>query len=391
MTTAVEVQGTCDARFQAVKDAFTQNFADYGEVGAAVAVVVDGRTVVDLWGGHADAALSQPWQRDTIVNVYSTTKGITAVCAHRLADQGLLDIDAPVAKYWPEFAQAGKEGIPVRYLLNHRAGLPAVRHMLPPGTAYDWGKMASALAAEEPWWKPGTKHGYHALTFGNLVGEVVRRISGQSPGTYFRKEIAEPLGLDFHIGLAEQNDARTAEMLPLEPPTPDAGNPVIRALADPQSMTFKALANPPDLMVPGTVNTRQWRAAEIPAANGHSDARSLARLYGALARGGELDGVHVLSREAIDRARVEQSYGDDAVLVGLKSRFGLGFMLDLPELRIVPRGEMFGHPGAGGSIGFADPTTGVGFGYVMNKMILPPDYFVDPRWRTLVDATYASL
>jgi CubicO group peptidase (beta-lactamase class C family) len=391
MTTTVAIEGTCDARFQAVKDAFAQNFADFGEVGVAVAVVVDGRTVVDLWAGHADAALSRPWQHDTIVIVYSTTKGITAICAHRLADQGLLDIDAPVAKYWPEFAQAGKEQIPVRYLLSHRAGLPALRQVLPPGSAYDWDAMASALAAEEPWWEPGTKHGYHALTFGNLIGEVVRRVSGQTVGNYFRKEIAEPLGLDFHIGLAEEHDARTAEMLPLEPPSPDAHNPVIRALADPQSMTFKALANPPDLMVPGTVNTRRWRAAEIPAANGHSDARSLARLYGALARGGELDGVRVLSREAIDRARVEQSYGDDAVLVGLKSRFGLGFMLDLPEHRIAPNGEMFGQPGAGGSIGFADPTTGLGFGYVMNKMILPPDYFIDPRWRGLVDATYAAL
>jgi CubicO group peptidase (beta-lactamase class C family) len=391
MTTAVDIQGTCAARFQGVKEAFAQNFADFGEVGAAVAVVVDGRTVVDLWAGHADPARNRPWQRDTIANVYSTTKGITAICAHRLADQGRLDIDAPVATYWPEFAQAGKAEIPVRYLLSHRAGLPAVRQILPSGSAYDWDKMASVLAAEEPWWEPGTKHGYHALTFGNLVGEVVRRISGQSIGTYFRKEIAEPLGLDFHIGLAEQHDVRTAEMLPMELPAPDENNPIFKALTDPQSMTFKAFANPPDLMVQTTVNTRAWRAAEIPAANGHSDARSLARLYGTLARGGELDGVRVLSRDAIERARVEQSYGEDAVLLGLPSRFGLGFMLDLPEHRIVPQGEMFGHPGAGGSIGFADPTTGVGFGYVMNKMILPPDYFIDPRWRTLVDATYAAL
>ena len=391
MTTAVEIQGTCDARFQGVKEAFAQNFADYGEVGAAVSVMVDGRSVVDLWAGHADAALTRPWQRDTIANVFSTTKGITAICAHRLADQGLLDIDAPVAQYWPEFAQAGKEKIPVRYLLSHRAGLPAVRQQLPPGSAYNWQTMTSALAAEEPWWEPGTKHGYHALTFGNLVGEVVRRIGGQSVGTYFRKQIAERLGLDFHIGLAERNDARTAEMLPLELPAPDETNPIFKALADPQSMTFKAFANPPDLMIPGTVNTRAWRAAEIPAANGHSDARSLARLYGTLARGGELDGVRVLSRDAIERARVEQSYGEDAVLFGLPSRFGLGFMLDLLEHRIVPQGDMFGHPGAGGSIGFADPNTGVGFGYVMNKMLLPPDYFIDPRWRPLVDATYAAL
>jgi CubicO group peptidase (beta-lactamase class C family) len=390
MTTAVEIKGTCNARFEGVKEAFAQNFADFGEVGAAVSVVVDGRTVVDLWAGYADAALNRPWEDDTIVNVYSTTKGITAVCAHRLADQGLLDIDAPVAKYWPEFAQSGKGEIPVRYLLSHRAGLPGVRKMLPVGAAYDWETMTSALAAEEPWWEPGTKHGYHALTYGYLVGEVVRRISGQTVGQYFRKEIAEPLGLDFHIGLAEEHDARTAEMLPMPPPE-GHDNPIVKALSDPESMTFKAFASPPDLAIPGTVNTRQWRAAEIPAANGHTDARSLARLYGALARGGELDGVPVLSRDAIDRARVEQSYGEDAVLFGLTTRFGLGFMIDLPEHRIVPQGEMFGHPGAGGSIGFADPKAGIGFGYVMNKMIIPPDYFIDPRWRPLVDATYAAL
>jgi CubicO group peptidase (beta-lactamase class C family) len=391
MTTAVKIEGTCDARFEGVKDAFAQNFADFGEVGAAVAVVVDGKTVVDLWAGHSDAALTRPWQHDTMANVYSTTKGITAICAHRLADQGKLDIDAPVAKYWPEFAQAGKGEIPVRYLLSHRAGLPAVRQMLPPGSVYDWEMMTSALAAEQPWWEPGTKHGYHALTFGYLVGEVVRRISGLSPGAYLRKEIAEPLGLDIHIGLAEQHDARTAELLPMPLPELGEDNPIAKALSDPQSMTFKAFANPSDLMVPGTVNTRAWRAAEIPAANGHSDARSLARLYGALARGGELDGVRVLGSDSIERARVEQSYGEDAVLFGLTTRFGLGFMLDLPENRIAPKGDIFGHPGAGGSIGFADPTAAVGFGYVMNKMIVPPDYFIDPRWRTLVDATYAAL
>jgi len=307
MTTAVEIRGTCDAGFQGIKEAFAQNFADYGEVGAAVAVMVDGQMVVDLWAGHADAALTRPWQRDTIANVFSTTKGITAICAHRLAGQGLLDIDAPVAKYWPEFAQAGKGEIPVRYLLSHRAGLPAVRKVLPPRSAYNWETMTSALAGEEPWWEPGTKHGYHALTYGYLVGEVVHRISGQTIGTYFRKEIAEPLGIDFHIGLAAKHDARTAEMLPMPLPEPGEDNPIAKALSDPQSMTFKAFANPPDLMVPGTVNTRAWRAAEIPAANGHGSASALARVYGALARGGELDGVRLLSRQAIERARVEQS------------------------------------------------------------------------------------
>src|SRR5436309_4854914 len=289
MTTRVAIQGVCDPRFQGVKEAFAQNFADHGEAGAAVAVVVGGRTVVDLWGGHADAALSRPWQQDTIVNVFSTTKGMTAICAHRLTDEGLLDIDAPVAKYWPEFAQAGKEELPVRYLLSHSAGLPAVRAMLPPGSAYDWERMTSVLAAEEPWWEPGSKHGYHALTFGYLVGEVVRRISGKSLGTYFRDEVAGPLGLDFNIGLSEQDDARVAEMLPMPLPEPGEDNLIAKAFSDPQSMTFKAFANPPDLMVPGTVNSRQWRAPQRPAANRPPDARATGRIRRRAPSGGASD------------------------------------------------------------------------------------------------------
>ena len=215
-----EIDGYCDAHFHAVKDAFAQNFDLHGEVGASVAVMVDGRMVVDLWAGHADGARTRPWERDTIVNVYSTTKGMVAACAHRLIEKGLLNLDAPVAKYWPEFAQKGKERLPVRYLLSHKAGLPAIREPLPAGTLYDWNAMAAALAAEEPWWEPGAKHGYHAVTFGFLVGEVVRRVSGKSVGTYFRDEIGAPLSLDFHIGLAAENDARTAEMLAAPPPEP---------------------------------------------------------------------------------------------------------------------------------------------------------------------------
>ena len=389
MTTAIEVHGVCDSRFSAVKDAFAENFPTYGEVGAAVAVTLDGQPVVDLWAGHADAARSRPWEQDTIVNVYSTTKGMIAICAHRLVDQGRLDLDAPVAKYWPEFAQAGKEELPVRYLLSHRAGLPAVSDPLPPGSIYDWDVMTAALAKQEPWWEPGTKHGYHALTFGWLVGEVIRRASGKSPGAYFREEIAEPLGLDFHIGLAQEHDARTAEIIPAPLPQPGDANPLVEVLANPGSMAFKALVPSPDMMQPGHVNTREWRAAEIPAANGHGDARSLARVYGALARGGELDGVRVLSPVAIDRAIVEQSNGPDAVLL-LPMRFGLGFILSMEEAPIGPNERAFGHAGMGGSLGFADPDAKVGFGYVMNRMLLPPE-LIDPRWPPLIDALYASL
>jgi CubicO group peptidase (beta-lactamase class C family) len=389
MTTAIETHGVCDERFRAVEHAFAENFPTYGEVGAALAVMVDGEMVVDLWAGHADAARTRAWERDTIVNVYSTTKGMAAICAHRLVDQGMLDLDAPVAKYWPEFAQAGKEQLPVRYLLNHRAGLPAVRELLPPGSLYDWDAMTAVLAKQEPWWEPGTKHGYHSLTFGWLVGEVVRRITGKSLGAYFRDEVAAPLGLDFHIGLAAEHDARTAPMIPAPIPKPGEGNPIAEILSQPGSMPFKAFVMSPDLMNPGHANTREWRAAEIPSANGHGDARALARVYGALARGGELDGVRVLSQPAIDGAIVEQSYGEDAVLM-MPTRIGLGFMLTMPEMQLGPNERVFGHPGMGGSLGFADPDAGVGFGYVMNKMLLPPD-LIDPRWPPLIDALYESL
>jgi len=388
MTTTIEVHGVCDNRFAAVRDAFAENFATQGEVGAAVAVCLDGEAVVDLWAGHADEARSRPWQRDTIVNVYSTTKGMAAICALRLVERGLLDLDAPVARYWPEFAQAGKEELPVRYLLSHRAGLPAVKEDLPPGAIYDWDTMTAALAAQVPWWEPGTMHGYHALTYGWLVGEVVRRISGKSPGAYFRDEVAVPLGLDFHIGLAPEHDGRTAEMI--SPPREEFENSSLaEVFRDPQSMAYKAFMMAPDLLVPGHVNSRQWRAAELPAANGHGDARALARLYGALARGGSLDGVRVLGREAIDQAIEEQSYGVDAILT-LPTRFGLGFMLTMPEMPLGPNPRSFGHGGLGGSLGFADPDAGAGFGYVMNKMLLSPD-LVDPRLPPLVNAVYSSI
>ena len=388
MTTAIETHGACDSRFNTVKDAFAENFPTHGEVGAALAVMVDGELVVDLWAGHADPARIRPWERDTIVNVFSTIKGMTAICAHRLVDQGLLDLDAPVAHYWPEFAQAGKEKLPVRYLLSHRAGLPAVKDVLPAGSIYKWDVMTAALAAQEPWWEPGTNHGYHAVTFGWLVGELVRRITGKSLGTYFREEVAEPLGLDFHIGLAEEHDARTAEMIPA--PLPQPGEANLRAEIISKPMGLRAFVISLDMMDMSGMNSREWRAAEIPSANGHGNARALARVYGALARGGELDGVRVLSPEAIDRASVEQSIGPDAVLAGLPTRFGLGFILTMPDAPMGPNPRTFGHPGMGGSLGFADPDAKVGFGYVMNKMISTPD-LIDPRWSSMIDAVYASL
>ena len=389
MQAIVNIEGHCDPRFRAVEDAFRENFERFGEVGASVAILVDGEAVVDLWGGHMDAARTKAWDRDTIVNVWSTSKGITATCIHRLVDQGRLDLEAPVAKYWPEFAQAGKETLPVRYLLSHQAGLPAIREPLPVGSAFRWDVMTDALARQEPWWEPGTKHGYHAFTYGWLLGEVLRRITGETVGTYFRKQIAEPLGLDFHIGLAAEHDARTAETISAELPQPGETNFVMDMLKDPQSMPFKVLANPPDLFTPGVVNTREWRGAEIPAANGHGNARAVARLYGALARGGELDGVRVLSPEAIERATVEQASGRDEVM-GLNLRIALGFVLTSPDATLGPNSRAFGHSGAGGSLGFADPDAKVGFGYAMNRMI-QENTLTDLRWAPLIDAVYRSL
>ncbi len=387
MTTALTIAGTCDARFNAVRETFAENFATLGETGAAVAVTLDGQPVVDLWAGYADVERTRPWPRDAIVNVYSTTKGITAICAHRLVDQGRLDLDAPVATYWPEFAEAGKADLPVRYLLSHRAGLPAVRRPLHPAAIYEWDTMASALAAQEPWWEPGTRHGYHALTYGWLVGEVIRRITGKSVGTFFRDEIAAPLGIDFHIGLSAAAEARVVPLIPPPPPTPEQISLFTEILKDTESMLAKAFINPP--IAPDAMNTAAWRRAEIPAANGHTTARALARLYGALANGGNVNGFRVLSRESIERALEEQADGPDAVLP-LHTRFGLGFMRSTPQEPIGPNPRTFGHGGMGGSMAFADPDAHVGFGYTMNEMHMGL-WLIDPRAVALINAVYASL
>jgi CubicO group peptidase (beta-lactamase class C family) len=385
----ISIEGTCEPRFERVRKAFGQNF-ERNEIGAAVAVTLDGKPVVDLWGGWSDAAKTIAWKPDTIVNVYSTTKGLTAMCAHRLVGQGKLDLDAPVAKYWPEFAQAGKQELPVRYLLSHRAGLPAIKKPLPTKALFSWETMTTALAEQEPWWVPGTRHGYHALTYGWLVGEVIRRITGKSLGTYFHDEIAAPLGLDCHIGLDQKHDARVAPVIPAPPPKPGEPNPFLEMMKDPESVSAKTLTNPPDLIAPQTVNSREWRGAEIPAANGHTTARALARVYGALSRGGAIDGVQILTPASIERCHTEQSCGADAVLM-ISTRFSLGFMLSqpLPGSSLGPGPHIFGHPGAGGSLGIADPDTKIGFGYTMNQM--GAGVLIDPRAEALVKAVYESL
>lgn len=382
------MHGKVDARFSRVRDTFAEGFASRGELGAAVAVTLDGEVVVDLHDGFADRAKTRPWTPTTLANLFSVTKGWTAICALALVDEGKLDLDRPVAAYWPEFARGDKGALPVRALLDHSAGLPAIRELLPPEALFDWSAMTTALANETPWWTPETMHGYHATTYGWLVGEVIRRVAGKTPGAYFREHVAGPLGLDAHIGLAESEDARCAELrfLPRDPAAPPTLMQTL--MAAPESMATRAFTNPGALVVPNVALGRAWRGAELAAINGHGTALANARLYGALACGGAAGGRRVLEAETIARARTERRHGDDAIL-GVRTRFGLGFMLTEPEAAFGPNASAFGHPGMGGSLGFADPEARLGFGYVTN--MLGARIQLDPRAERLIEAVYASL
>jgi CubicO group peptidase (beta-lactamase class C family) len=391
-TKAIAVEGTCDPRFDLVRHEFERNLAERGEVGASVALTLAGKPVVDLWGGVADPATGAPWQRDTLVVVWSSTKGATATCAHILGARGELDINAPVAKYWPEFAAAGKQDITVRMLLNHQAGLAAVREPLPEGAFYDWERMTSALAAETPFWKPGFQRGYHGLTFGWLVGEVVRRVSGKSLGRFFQDEVADPLGIDFTIGdLPEADEARIAPIIPQPPPDPANLSALEQAaFADPQGVTFLMVANTGGYMNPGECDNRAAHIAEIPAAGGISNARGLAGLYVPLANGGG----GLVPESYVDRMGAVDSAGWDTVLM-MPTRWGLGFAKAVdnrhlaPESSVILSDAAFGHPGMGGSLGFADPKARISFGYAMNKQ--GTGVGLNERVQSLVDAAYKSL
>jgi CubicO group peptidase (beta-lactamase class C family) len=361
-------------------------------VGAALAVHVDGHAVVDLWGGHADAARTRPWDRDTIVNLYSVGKAVTAVCALRLVEAGRLDLDAPVARYCPEFAAAGKARVLVRHLLTHQAGLPAVARALPPGAWRDRDAMTAALAAQAPWWEPGTGHGYHVNTQGFLIGEVVRRVTGQTLGTYLREHLAGPAGIDFFIGVGPELDGRCADVVP-RPASPEDDALRRQLGVDPATLSGLALMrvnayrNPPGVSGTEVVNTRAWRAAEVPSTNGHGHARAVARLFSALAGDGGLDGVHVLSPAIVAEAAREQVHGDDLVLER-PTRFGLGFQLTMAERPLGPGPRAFGHFGAGGSLGFADPDARVALGYAMNQ---GRGGWQHRHVRHLIDLVYAAL
>jgi CubicO group peptidase (beta-lactamase class C family) len=386
------VRGHCEPGFTRVRAALAEILRSGSEVGAALAVYVDKQAVVDLWGGHADAGRTRPWDRDTIVNLYSVGKAVTAVCALRLAEAGLLDLDAPVARYWPEFAQAGKARTRVRHLLTHQAGLPAIAGALPSRAWSDWDVMTAALAAQAPWWEPGAGHGYHVNSQGFLIGEVVRRVTGRTLGAYLRESLGARAGIDFVIGLPAALDARCADVLP--PTASPEGEELRRQLSvDPTGlgglalMRFNAYRNPPEISGTGVVNTRAWRGAEVPSTNGHGNARAVGRLYAALAGDGELDGVRVLSRDMIARATEQQVAGEDLVLQR-PTRFGLGFQLTMAERPLGPNPRAFGHFGAGGSLGFADPDARVAFGYAMNQGRAGWQH---KHVRHLIDLVYAAL
>jgi len=349
--------GFTQDRFAAVRAAFDANLASGADNGASFCATLNGEIVVDLWGGYADEERTRPWERDTIVNVYSTTKTMTALVALMLADQGALDFDAPVARYWPEFAANGKADVKVSHLMSHASGLSGWQEPITTEDIYDWEKMTSLLAAQAPYWEPGTASGYHALTQGYLVGEVVRRITGKSLGTVFRETVAEPLGADFHIGLPASEDARVADLTP-----PPAGGGIGDGN---QTELQKNMSHNPGIDVKAT-RTRAWRAAGIPAAGGTGNARSIAQVHAILANGGEAQGKRFLSEAGCRKALELQIEGTDLILA-MPARFGMGFGLGGGTLPLPNPNTIF-WGGYGGSLVIIDMDARTSFGYAMNKM-----------------------
>ena len=376
------VSGHCDDAFVAVREEFTRNFAERGEVGGAVCVMVNGRVVVDLVGGDTAGAgdtATRPWQHDTIVNFYSVGKAIVALLALQLVDAGLIGLDDPIASVWPEFAAGGKQQATVRHALCHRAGVPAIRERLTNDDLWHWERMTSALAATEPWWEPGSRHTYHTNTYGHLVGEIIRRVTGEMPGARLRS-VANQLDADVWFGVPESEQRRCAEVI--WAPSHAMGEIDLETLTGEPLMIASGYFNPPGYSSAGVVNSAQWRSAQVPSTNGHGSATGVARLYSALIEPGLL-----LSAELLSEAARVQSEGYCPVL-GEDAVFGLGFKPTTVRRPFGPNPRSFGHFGTGGALGFADPDSGVAFGYVMNHVI--------PRWqstrnRALIDATFASL
>ncbi len=384
---ASPIHGVCDPAFARVREALRDNFEERDEVGAAVAVWIGGRPVLDLWGGHVDQEHTRPWRQDTLVNIYSVGKGVVAVLALALVARGRLDPDATVAASWPEFGAAGKGGITLRELMAHRAGLPALREPMANEVLADWSRVVASLAAQEPWWLPGGAHGYHVNTFGFLVGEVLRRAAGASCfSDALREFVTRPVAADFHVGLNAADEARCAGIVGVGAAL---SNPEIaREAVAPASgdaatdqMKWAAYFNPPAIAGFGVVNSSWWRRLAIPSTNGHATARGVAAIYAAT-----LNPAFV-PRLLLEDAIRPVSDGMDVIL-DRPTRFGLGFQLAQESRPIGPNPRAFGHFGYGGSLGFADPDAGLAFGYVMNR---PGDRWQSPRTNALIEAVYASL
>ena len=379
--------GTYDPKFEGVVEAFMENYRVEDELGSAVAVTLDGRPMVDIWGGFANHQRSHPWKRDTLVCMMSVAKGITAICFNMLLDRGLVELDAPVARYWPEFARNGKEGILVRHVLDHTAAIPVLTtNPLFPGAMFDREAYVKALEDQEPLWEPGTKAAYHVHNQGYLLGEIMRRVTGRTIGPWLRWEVAAPLHADYYIGqMLGDEQARVAEVIP----NMNARLFAAKDSAEPETLRSLAFRQNPDEPWHTTLNSSIWKVAEIASGNGHGNARGVARIYSALAVGGEIDGVRLMSKDSIERMITEQ-HNQVEQLQDRPYHQALGVLLNTPEaVYMGPNPRAFGHHGIGGSIGFADPDGRVAFSYCCNKMHSVGDN--GPRARRLIDAVYANL
>ena len=387
------IEGYCDRAFSAVAEAFVANFTAHDEVGASVAVTIEGRTVVDLWGGRR-ARNGAAWERDTVATVYSATKGALALCAHMLADRGLLSLDAKIADYWPEFACAGKEDATVVMTLDHSVGVPHVREPVALGGFYDYDAMVARVAAEPAFWAPGSRLGYHAITMAWTVGELIRRAGGQRLGGFFQEHVAGPLGLEFWIGMPAALHGRISPMIAAVPDPAWMGTRFVQA-------ALAKVASPTQLFMRDFLlvdaNSTACHAAEIGSANGLANGRALAGMYAPLANGGSINGTRLVSADTLARmARTSMASHEDATLLA-PMRFSAGYMKAIDNRRtagtvnssLLIAASAFGHVGAGGSLGFADPHCRLSFGYAMNRM--GTGLLLNPRGQALVDATYGAL
>lgn len=373
-----EIHGTCQDAYEPMRDLLSGSIDAGTDVGASVAVIHDGAMVVDLWGGHTDEGRTTAWEADTITNVWSTTKTMTFLSALIAADRGELDFNRKVADYWPEFAAEGKGDIEVRHLMAHTSGVSGWAEPVTPDDICDWDKSTALLAAQSPWWEPGTASGYHALNQGHLVGEVLRRATGVSLGDFFRAEVAEPTGADFHIGLPAEHDARVSQVVP--PPPAEMIDGV-----DPESVAMKTFINP---MVDATMShTETWRRAQIGAANGHGNARSVATAQAAVTHGGSWNGAQLLKPETIDVIFDEQMSGVDLVL-GSEVTFGMGYGLKMADWGFLPEGRLCFWGGWGGSLIINDVDRNLTIAYMMNKMASA--LLGDERGANLVKAAFAG-